>query len=113
MHLIRLVTSWRHAVPLELRLDQPHDSYDMDEWGKVIVGPAPADFLMSRFLGRPVRAVHRIIDRHPDGGRYPAGVRSRRGTHTQPGRRPVITDAALPEALEAELVESSGDRSPE
>jgi hypothetical protein len=96
-----------HTAPddsLELTLDQPHDSYDMDEYGQVIAGPAPEDFLMSRFIGQSIRAVHRIIDH-----RIQAEIGLRLELDHGEVRilnladELVITDTALPDALEATL----------
>jgi hypothetical protein len=96
-----------HTAPddsLELTLDQPHDSYDMDEYGHVIVGPAPEDFLMSRFIGQSVRGVHRIADHRIEaeiGLRLELDHGEVRILNL--GDELVITDAALPDAVEATL----------
>lgn len=96
-----------HTAPdasLELTLDQPHDSYDMDEYGQVTVGPAAEDFLMSRFIGQSIRAVHRIIDHRIEteiGLRLELDHGEVRILNL--GDDLVITDTALPEALEAAL----------
>ncbi|MEV1005519.1 hypothetical protein [Nonomuraea sp. NPDC050202] len=96
-----------HTAPdasLELTLDQPHNSYDMDEYGQVTVGPATEDFLMSRFIGQSIRAVHRIIDHRIEteiGLRLELDHGEVRILNL--GDDLVITDTALPEALEAAL----------
>ncbi|GAA3667433.1 hypothetical protein GCM10022224_034560 [Nonomuraea antimicrobica] len=96
-----------HTAPdasLELTLDQPHDSYDMDEYGQVIVGPAPVDLLMSRFIGQSIRAVHSIIDHRIE---TEIGLRLKldhgEARILNLGDELVITDTALPDALEAAL----------
>ncbi|MGJ6970219.1 hypothetical protein ACSDR0_51105, partial [Streptosporangium sp. G11] len=107
LHLDDLDSVLFHTAPdasLELTLDRPHDSYDMDEHGQVIVGPAPEDFLMSRFIGQSIRAVHRIIDHR---------IETEIGLRLELDRGEVrilnlddelvITDTALPDALEAAL----------
>lgn len=89
---------------LELTIDQPDDSCDMEEWGQIIVGPAPEGFPMRPFVGRLVREVHRIIYR-----RIETEVGLRLGFDCGDvrilnlGDELVVTDAALPDALEAEL----------
>ena len=96
-----------HTAPnasLELTLDQQHNSYDMDEYGQVTVGPATEDFLMSRFIGQSIRAVHRIIDHRIEteiGLRLELDHGEVRILNL--GDDLVITDTALPEALEAAL----------
>ncbi|KAB8180452.1 hypothetical protein [Microbispora catharanthi] len=58
-----------HTAPddsIELALDQPYGDYDMDEYGRVVVAPAPSAFLMSGFLGQSIRVVRHIVDRHLD-----------------------------------------------
>ncbi|MBN6053568.1 hypothetical protein JYK22_16625, partial [Nonomuraea sp. RK-328] len=65
LHLAGLRPVRFHTAPddsLDLSADQPHDSYDMEEYGRVSVDPAPQNFPMSRFLGQSVREAHRIID---------------------------------------------------
>ena len=69
LHLSGLGPVRFHTAPddsIELALDQPHGDYDMDEYGRVVVAPAPPAFPMSGFLGRSIRAVRYIVDRHLD-----------------------------------------------
>ncbi|MFI6739902.1 hypothetical protein ACIBI9_43860 [Nonomuraea sp. NPDC050451] len=76
----------------------------MDEYGQVTVGPAPDNFLMSRFIGQPIRAVHRIIDHRIEteiGLRLELDHGEVRILNL--GDELVITDTALPDALEAAL----------
>ncbi|WP_345581083.1 hypothetical protein [Nonomuraea rosea] len=75
----------------------------MDEYGQVI-GPASADFLMSRFIGQSIQAVHRIIDHRIE---TEIGLRLELD-HDEVrilnlGDELVITDTALPNALEVAL----------
>ncbi|MEU1393901.1 MULTISPECIES: hypothetical protein [unclassified Nonomuraea] len=107
LHLSDLGPVRFHTAPdasLELAFDQPHNSYDMDEYGQVIVGPAAENFLMSRFIGQSIRAVHRIIDHRIEteiGLRLELDHGEVRILNL--GDELVITDTALPDALEAAL----------
>ncbi|WP_188196904.1 hypothetical protein [Nonomuraea sp. SYSU D8015] len=83
LHLSDLGPVRFHTAPdasLELTLDQPHDSYDMDEYGQVIV-----DHRIETEIGLRLELDHgevRILNL---------------------GDELVITDTALPDALEAAL----------
>ncbi|MGV9386645.1 hypothetical protein ACWDRB_63345 [Nonomuraea sp. NPDC003707] len=107
LHLSDLGPVRFHTAPdasLELTLDKPHNSYDMDEYGQVIAGPAAEKFLMSRFIGQSIRAVHRIIDHRIEteiGLRLELDYGEVRVLNL--GDDLVITDTALPDALEAAL----------
>lgn len=52
---------------LALETDQPHGSYDMDEYGRTTVEDDLRDFPMSPFVGEPVLSVREI--RYRDGNR--------------------------------------------
>ncbi|MGJ6969663.1 hypothetical protein ACSDR0_48080 [Streptosporangium sp. G11] len=76
----------------------------MDEYGQVTVGPAPEEFLMSQFLGQSIRAVHRIVDHRIEteiGLRLELDHGEVRILNL--GNELVITDTALPQAVEATL----------
>jgi len=47
---------------LELQADQPHDPYDMDQYGHVAVEDAPADSLLNSLLGQPIHGIAEIHD---------------------------------------------------
>ncbi|MBE1593279.1 hypothetical protein ACFPOI_21680 [Nonomuraea angiospora] len=86
------------------RLLQVTVSWHTHPSGQVTVGPAPDDFLMSRFIGQSIRAVHRIIDHRIEteiGLRLELDHGEVRILNL--GDELVITDTALPDALEAAL----------
>ncbi|SDI63963.1 hypothetical protein SAMN05421869_106330 [Nonomuraea jiangxiensis] len=111
LHLSDLGPVRFHTAPDD-SLDQPHNSYDMDEYGQVTVGPAAENLLMSRFVGQSIRAVHHIIDHRIEteiGLRLELDHGEVRILNL--GDDLVITDAALPDALEAALRRYSSRRS--
>lgn len=53
---------------IQLETDQLHGPYDMGEYGRVVVGPAPADFPFTPVLGHTIHVVRRVGCRHPRTG---------------------------------------------
>ncbi|MFJ2810562.1 hypothetical protein [Kitasatospora sp. NPDC087271] len=45
---------------LDLRIDEPHGSYDMGEYGHVTVGDAPDDFPLAPFVGHEILTVRHV-----------------------------------------------------
>ncbi|MFI6585521.1 hypothetical protein [Embleya sp. NPDC050493] len=90
--LLRVTTSWHHypdtepsllhmwlhlddlgpvrfhtlGDDLDLRIDEPHDHYDLDEYGHVTVEDDPADFPMSPFVDRRIVSLRPIRYRDAD-----------------------------------------------
>jgi hypothetical protein len=47
---------------LELAAQQPHDPYDMDEYGRVTVEDAPANSLLSSLVGQRIDGAAEVYD---------------------------------------------------